>query len=126
MSPPDEPAGLAARVQAVLAGLIEIVATRIELAGSDIELQLERLRSAALLALAGLLLLALALIFGSAFVIVIFWETYRLAAIGGVTLVYAAAGIACLLVARRRMRDSPKPFEATIAELQHDLSRLRR
>lgn len=110
----------------MLAGLLEIVATRIELAGSDIELQLERLRSAALLALAGLLLLALALVFGSAFVIVIFWETYRLTAIAGVTLVYAAAGIACLLVARRHMRDSPKPFEATIAELQHDLSRLRR
>lgn len=126
MNPPDEPAGLAVRLRAVLAGLIEIVATRIELAGTDVELQFERVRSAVVLSLAGLLSLALALLFGSTLVIALFWETHRLAAILGVALLYALAGLGCLAAARRRLRAGPKPFEATVAELQQDLSRLRR
>lgn len=120
-----EATGLIARVRALASGLLEIVETRLELVGADIELQAERLRTLAFLLLAGLLFLALALVFGSALVIAAFWDTHRLAAVGAVAAVHLVAGLACLLWLRRLVRAGPRPFDATIAELRQDIARLR-
>ncbi|MFO1300231.1 MAG: phage holin family protein [Burkholderiaceae bacterium] len=120
-----EGAGLLARVRSLVGGLLEILETRLELVGADIELQAERLRRIAILLLAGLLFLALALVFGSVLVIAAFWDTHRLAAIAAVGAVHLAAGIGCLLWLRRLVRAGPRPFDATIAELRQDIARLR-
>ncbi|MEZ5602880.1 MAG: phage holin family protein [Burkholderiaceae bacterium] len=120
-----EGAGLLARVRSLVGGLLEIIETRLELFGADIELQAERLRRVAVLLLAGLLFLALALVFGSVLVIAAFWDTYRLAAIAAVGAVHLAAGIGCLLWLRHLVRAGPRPFDATIAELRQDIARLR-
>ncbi len=116
---------LMGRIRSLVASLIEIVETRLELFGTDVELQAGRLRSMALLLLAGLLFLALAMVFVSVLVIAACWDTYRLTAIAGVVAVHLAAGIGCLLGLRRLVRSGPKPFDATIAELRQDLARLR-
>lgn len=117
--------GLLARVRSLIGGLLEILETRIELVGADIELQAERLRRVAVLLLVGLLFLALALVFGSVLVIAAFWDTYRLAAIAAVGAVHLAIGIGCLLRLRHVVRAGPRPFDATIAELRQDIARLR-
>ena len=116
---------LMGRIRSLVASLVEIVETRLELFGTDVELQAGRLRSMALLLLAGLLFLALAMVFVSVLVIAACWDTYRLTAIAGVVAVHLAAGIGCLLGLRRLVRSGPKPFDATIAELRQDLARLR-
>lgn len=116
---------LMGRIRSLVASLIEIVETRLELFGTDVELQAGRLRTMALLLLAGLLFLALAMVFVSVLVIAACWDTYRLTAIAGVVAVHLAAGIGCLLGLRRLVRSGPKPFDATIAELRQDLARLR-
>lgn len=116
---------LMGRIRSLVASLIEIVETRLELFGTDVELQAGRLRTMALLLLAGLLFLALAMVFVSVLVIAACWDTYRLTAIAGVVAVHLAAGIGCLLGLRRLVRRGPKPFDATIAELRQDLARLR-
>lgn len=126
MHPLDEGLPLAARMRAVLASLLAIAETRIELLGNDVELQGARLRRLTLLLLAGSLMLALALVFASVLVIAIFWESHRLGAVVAVTLVYLLAGGGCLLAARRVARAGPRPFEATRAELQQDIAHLRR
>jgi len=126
MHPLDEGLSLAARMRAVLASLLAIAETRIELLGNDVELQGARLRRLTLLLLAGSLMLALALVFASVLVIAIFWESHRLAAVVAVMLVYLLAGGGCLLAARRVARTGPRPFEATRAELQQDIAHLRR
>ena len=116
---------LMGRIRSLVASLIEIVETRLELFGTDVELQAGRLRTMALLLLAGLLFLALAMVFVSVLVIAACWDTYRLTAIAGVVAVHLAAGIGCLLGLRRLVRRGPRPFDATIAELRQDLARLR-
>src|SRR5690606_6751888 len=88
---------LMGRVRGLLGGLLEILETRLELLGTDAELQAQRLRGMAVLLLVGLFFLALALVFGSMLVIAAFWETHRLAAIGVVAGVHLFAGVGCLL-----------------------------
>ncbi len=117
--------GLLARVRAIVSGLLEILETRLELVGADLELQTGRFRVIAALLLAGLLFLALALVFASVLVIAAFWDTHRLAAIAGVMAFHLLAGLACLLALRQRVRNGPRPFEATIGELRRDIARLR-
>jgi len=121
----SEGVGLLARVRALLSGLLEILGTRLELVGADLELQAERLRLLIALLFAGLLFLALALVFVSVLAIAAFWDTYRLAAIAVVAAGHLAAGTGCLLWLRRLVRTGPRPFEATIAELRQDIARLR-
>ena len=124
-APGEGVAGLGGRIRSLVSGVLEIVETRLELLGSDVELQAGRLRTMAALLLGGLLFLALALVFGSPLVIAAFWDRHRLAAIAVVAGAHLAAGIACLLGARRLIRSGPRPFEASIAELRQDIARLR-
>ncbi len=93
---------------------------RIELASMDVEEEL--LRFAALLAgiLAAVLLAALALAAAAAGLVVFYWDSARLAALGGVAAFFAAASG---LVAWRlscALRAKPRFMAATLAELDKD------
>ncbi len=127
MSPDDghEPAGLGRRLRSLLGGVLDIVETRLELLGTDVELQAARLRTMAVLLLAGMFFVALALVFVSLLAIAAFWETHRLLAVAAVAAAHLAAGVGCLLGLRHLLRAGPRPFDATIAEIRQDLSRLR-
>ncbi|MCZ7558870.1 MAG: phage holin family protein [Burkholderiaceae bacterium] len=125
MNQASEGVGLLARVRVLASSLLEILETRPELVGADLELQGERLRLIIALLFAGLLFLALALVFASVLAIAAFWDTHRLAAVAVVAAVHLAAGAGCLLWLRRLVRMGPRPFEATIAELRQDIARMR-
>lgn len=127
MTDPGESASprLAARVRALASSVLDLLYTRALLVGTDLELQIERLQTLALLSLAALLLFALALIFASLLVVAAFWDTYRLTALAAVAALYLVAGILCAQRARKWLREGPHPFAATIEELRRDVSRLR-
>ena len=86
----------------------------------------ERATELLVLVLSGVLLALFALLFASIFVIAYFWEGYRLWAIAGVTLFYVALAILTFMRLKRRRREKPTAFAATLAELGHDISALRR
>lgn len=107
------------------ATLLALLRTRVALAG--VELREETRRALGMLvALAiawlfvGAALVALALLVAAAF-----RETHPLLALGGMTALYAAIGVALLLRVRAALRDAPIPFEATVREFDQDLSSLR-
>jgi uncharacterized membrane protein YqjE len=52
--------------------------------------------------------------------VVLFWDTHRLMAMGGMTLLFLAIGVGALLVLRARARAAPRPFETTLRELSAD------
>lgn len=118
MSAPTE--GFKAAAARLAASLVALFSTRAQLA--SVEFAEERERTAARLVLlgGGLALLALAAVFASAFVVVLFWDTHRLAAIAAVTIVHALAGTALIARARSIGRNAPTPFSATLAELDKD------
>jgi uncharacterized membrane protein YqjE len=77
------------------------------------------------LAVTGGLFLAMGLLLVAFFVVVLFWDSHRLAAIGGVTLLYLGIGLAAFWRLREKARTAPPPFEATLRELAADSEMLK-
>lgn len=110
-----------------LAGsLAAMLHTRLELASVELAEERHRLMKTALLACIGLVFFAMALFMLTAFIAVLFWDTYRLAAIGGLLVLYLLLSAGCLLFARRVLKLAPPLFEATLAEIDKDREALRR
>ena len=105
--------------------LLAILATRLELLAN--ELQEERLRLTQLLLLGAFAAFCFGtgLILLNAFIVVLFWDDHRLAALGLLTLVYLIAGAAVAMVLRARARAGSKLFAASLAELEKDRHALR-
>lgn len=112
-------------LRSTLALLLDIGATRLELAAT--ELEEERLRLVGLLisAVITLMLFGMAVLMCTAFVVVAMWDSHRLLAVGGLALVYV--GAAWLSVVRWRARAASRPpfMSVTLAELQRDVAALR-
>ncbi|HVI89093.1 MAG TPA: phage holin family protein [Dongiaceae bacterium] len=104
---------------------IEAGRTRLELLA--VEFAAERRRVVEMLALG--LVFGIALLLGLAFasflIIAYLWDTHRLAAIAGVSLVYGLIVLATALRLRRLFREAPTAFANTRDTLQRDLTALR-
>jgi uncharacterized membrane protein YqjE len=114
-----------ASLRALAATLYDAAGTRVELALVELREQGERRRELLVLAFVGGVFLAMGLLLAAFFVVVLFWDTYRIAAIAGVTLLYLGVGAAALLRMRAKARAMPPPFEATLRELAADREMLR-
>jgi uncharacterized membrane protein YqjE len=62
----------------------------------------------------------MAITFASLTLVYLFWESARLAALGGLTLLYGAALAVIIAGFRRYLARQPKPFAATLQELEED------
>ncbi len=125
MPEPQPPPGPAESLRTLGATLMEMIETRAELALVELRELGERRKEALWLAIAGGLFLAMGLLLAAFFVVVIFWDDHRLAAIAGVTLLYLAIAAFAFLRLQARSRASPPPFEATLRELAKDRDILR-
>ena len=67
----------------------------------------------------------LAITFASVTVVYLFWDTARLAVLGGFTVFYGGAFLIIVRCFHRYLARQPKPFEATLAELQNDRTCIR-
>ena len=112
--------GLLGSARAVLAGLVEIGQTRLQLAST--ELEEERLRLAELLLYASMALffLGVGLVLASLLLVLLFWDGPRLLVLGLLTALYLAVGAALAIGWRRKARAKPPLLATTIAELQRD------
>jgi uncharacterized membrane protein YqjE len=103
---------------------LAIVQTRIEIFASEIDEERTRLARIALLAAAAAFCLGLAVILLVFFLVVLFWDSDRLLAIGALAGVFAVGGIAACLGLRAAISKRPKFLSATLAELRKDGTRL--
>jgi len=103
---------------------LAVVQTRIEIFASEIDEERTRLARIALLAAAAAFCLGLAVILLVFFLVVLFWDTDRLLAIGVLAGVFAIGGIAACLGLRTAISKRPKFLSATLAELRKDGTRL--
>ena len=98
-----------------------IAQVRLQLLGTELEQEKLRLLDALVQAVVGLVMLALALVLAVGFVVLLFWEGYRLTAIGVLTLCFAGGGAWVLHRARNAARGPEGgPFALTLAELRSD------
>ena len=106
------------------AAFIGLLHSHVELLG--IEFQEQKARTVSLLLFAGLaLVFGLLLLIGlSALVLILVWDSYRLAGIIGLCVFYALAAIFCGLRLKAAVFDESSPFNATLEELAKDRERL--
>lgn len=117
------PQGLFASARRLSGDLVELGLLRLELFST--ELQQEKLRVFEALAwlAAGVLAAGIGLLLLSVFVVLLFDERHRVAALGGVVLLYGVGAALALRAARARLREA-QPFEASLAELRRDRAAL--
>jgi uncharacterized membrane protein YqjE len=114
-----------ALLRSSVAALIDIGATRLELAATEYEEERLRLLQLLISTIATLLLLSMTVLLATTFVIVLVWDSHRLLAIGILVMAFALATVASALGWRRRLSQQPAFMAATVAELQRDADALR-
>lgn len=119
------PVGFLASFQILGDGLLGTVRDRLEL--FTIELQEEKLRlfRTFIWVCAALFAGGMAIGFASLALVYLFWESARLAVLGGLALVYTGALIAIILALRRHLARQPEPFAATLQEIAEDRACIR-
>ena len=117
--------GALASLRGLGASFVALLHTRVELVVVELREEGERRKAMVALAAAAAVFLTLAAAFLGVFVLVLFWDSHRLLAAGGVTALWLALGLGALARLKRHGRESPPPFEATIAELAKDLEALK-
>ncbi|WP_224015812.1 phage holin family protein [Pseudomonas aeruginosa] len=106
------------------AAFLGLLHGHVELFG--IELQEQKANTLRLLLFAGLaLVFALLLLVGlSLLVLIVFWDTNRLAAAFGLCLFYVIGSLFCGWRLYQSINDESSPFSATLEELANDRERL--
>ena len=107
------------------ATLVEIASVRAALFGVELREEIERRKRSFALAACASVLLHLALLLVTFLVAAIFWDTYRITAIGVMAGAYLMAAGLILLVLRVEATASGRAFAASLAELENDLRDLR-
>lgn len=67
----------------------------------------------------------MAVTFASLTLVYLFWESARLAVLGGLAGFYAAALVAIIIAFRRFLARQPQPFAATLQEIKEDRACIR-
>lgn len=118
---PPATGGLFDSLRRLLATTLGIAQVRLELFGTELEAEKLRLFDALWRAALGLLLLGVALVLAVGFVLLLFWDGYRLPALAVTTLLFVAAGAFLLVRARALLRTGEGgPFALSLGELQRD------
>lgn len=112
-------------LRSFLAKFVGLLQTRLELICTELEEEKERLKESVLLAAAALFFLSLGILLLTLWVVVLFWESYRLYVLGGFALLYLALGLILGLLAKLKARRRPRLFSATLSELAKDRDQLR-
>jgi uncharacterized membrane protein YqjE len=117
--------GLFNSLRGLLATALGMAQLRLELFGTELEAEKLRLLDALWRVGLGLLLLGVAAVLAAAFVLMLFWDSYRLAALGVMVLLFVGSGIGLLIWARDSLRAGDGgPFALSLGELQRDLDGL--
>ena len=106
--------------------LVALFQTRVELAAVELQEEGERRKEMVVLAAVAGVFLTMAAILFAMFVVIVFWDTHRLLAAGGMTALYTAIGLVAVARLKRSASEAPPPFEATRAELAKDVEAFRK
>ncbi|MFB9243298.1 phage holin family protein [Massilia antarctica] len=116
---------IAESVGRIGATLVAMVQTRLELAAVEVQEELQRFLGYVVLALASLILFGITALLVVLLVVVIFWDSYRLQAIGAMAVLFGVAGGAIAMQVKRSFDARPRLLGATVAELNKDVNFIR-
>lgn len=115
-----ESRGLFQSLTALLATLLAIAHTRLDLLSTDLEEDRQHLLWLLVFSLTALFCIGLGVVLASIMLVTAFWESNRLLALGSLTGFFVLAGLAALFLAIRKVKTKPKLFATSLAELYKD------
>jgi len=116
--------GIVRSARRMLAILVGMARTRLNLLAVEIMQEKSRVWLLLLLTALALLFASMALLTLSLFVVVAFWDEHRLLAIGCLLAFYVAATLVTLFVLRQKSKAGSKLFSGTLEELAKDSAAL--
>ena len=116
----DRADGLFGSLRRLSRTLVGMVRTRLDLVATEVEEQALHLTHMLVLAMVAVFCLVLALLLLIALVVVVFWDTHRLLALGGLAAFFAVAGIVLGAMLKKLAGERPRFLSSTIAELDKD------
>jgi uncharacterized membrane protein YqjE len=116
--------GLFESLKTLAGSLIGIIHTRLELLSTEIAEERAHLTALLVLGLVALFCLGVGVVLLVILIVVAFWESHRLAALGGLSGFFLLASAGLAWVAMHRARSKPRLFEASLAELSKDRQHL--
>ena len=128
MRDPLRESGLFASLNRLLSTVLDMAQVRLQLLGTEVELEKRRLFDGLLWGGIAIVVLGLGLVLLCGFIILLFWEGYRLAAVGGMMLLFLGGGALMLRHARQRLGNrntSKSMFDASLTELKRDQAELK-
>lgn len=112
--------GLFGQLQQSLGTVVELLRLRLDLLGTELGLEKQRLAVGLFWGACALLSLTVAAVLFCGFVILLLWDGYRLAAVGILALLFLAGGWLLLKAAQRRLSAESNLFSTSLAELERD------
>jgi uncharacterized membrane protein YqjE len=117
--------GFAASLRAFGDGVFASVQQRLELFSVELQEEKFRLVQTFIWISAAVFTGMMAIAFASLTLVYLFWESARLAVLGGLALTYTAALIWIVLAFRAFLARQPNPFAATLQEIGEDRACIR-
>ncbi|MEO6874487.1 MAG: phage holin family protein [Opitutaceae bacterium] len=121
-NPSSTSPGFLHSIHTLAASLLATVEDRIELVSVELQEEKHRLIQTFIWISAAIFTGFMAIAFASLTIVYLLWESARLYALGGLTLLYTAALVAIIVAFRRFIARQPKPFAATLSEIKLDRS----
>jgi uncharacterized membrane protein YqjE len=120
MVPAPEGGGLVSSLRALLATLLAVLQTRLELFATEVEEEKVRLSEVLWFGLAAFFFLGFGAVLLVILLTVLWWDSHRLLALGVATGIFLVVGVLALVAATRRARTGSRLFAASLAELAQD------
>jgi uncharacterized membrane protein YqjE len=117
--------GLLHSIKHLAQTLLGAAQTRLEILATEIEEERARLEQMLLVAAAAAFCLAMGVVLCIALIVLYYWDTHRLLAVGVLAAAFLGAGVVLGLILRDKGKSRPKPFAITRSELAKDRAMLR-
>jgi uncharacterized membrane protein YqjE len=112
--------GLAESLRRAWASFLALAHSRFELFTRELELEVARGVRSLVLGFIALFFFGLGALTLTLFIIVLFWDSQRLVAIGFLTIVYFGLALALGFAAKAQLTRAGRPFARSVAQLKKD------
>ena len=124
MSNPAKDLGLFASLWSLIGTAAGVAQVRLEILGSEVELEKHRIFYGLILGALALFIFGVGIALLCGFILLLFWDGYRLAAAGTMAATFVTSGLLLLRSARSKLSAKSGMFSLSIAELARDVEAL--
>jgi uncharacterized membrane protein YqjE len=114
------PPGIIDSLKRMLATLVELLHTRVELFTTELQEEMHRVAMLLLWAVIAVFFGGLFVLMLSLTIVIAFWDSYRLLAASLMTLVFFGIVLTAVLTVRAKIRSHPRLLAESIEELKRD------